>query len=299
MEPMFIQGRALSRLDLDWIREVISSNPDWHRSRISLALCERWQWRNGAGQYKDMAARTLLLKLERRGFIELPARKRVQENRKPSALPGTLPLQLDAPVAVAGRLNQLGPFTIELVQSNQQRALFRNLLRHHHYLSYHRPVGENLQYLIYEGQGRPVACLLFGAAAWKCAPRDQWIGWTAEQRIAGLPGIANNMRFLILPWVCIPNLASWILSRVSQRLSKDWQNKYGHPIWLLETFVDQQRFTGACYRAASWICLGQTQGRSRNDRFHKHGQPIRWIYALALHKKFRQHLKPADEDAAS
>jgi hypothetical protein len=291
MESLVIQGRNLDQLDLDWIRDVIWSNPGWHRSRISLALCERWQWRNAVGQYKDMAARTLLLKLERRGLIQLPPRQRVQENRKPVEPLDGLPLQFDAPATLSGSLKGLGPLAIELVESSQQRSLFRDLLRQYHYLSYHRPVGENLQYLASDGQGRPVACLLFGAAAWKCAPRDQWIGWTAQQREQGLPGIANNMRFLILPWVRIPNLASWLLSQTGYRISQDWLNKYGHKIWLLETFVDQQRFTGACYRAANWLCLGQTQGRSRNDRKHENAQPIRWIYGYPLHQKFRHRLK--------
>lgn len=290
MEPITVQNRVVTAADLEWIRGLISNNPTWHRSKLSIFICEHWNWRNQAGLLKDMAARTFLLKLERRGLLVLPKRKVENRNRKRSVFSIELDLNWQPPASIEGGLAHLQPLVVELVQAKPQRLIFRDLLSRHHYLSYHRPVGENLQYLIRDNQHRVLACVLFGAAAWKCAPRDQWIGWDIQQRIAGLPFIANNMRFLILPWVRVPNLASWILSQVARRVSDDWQKKYGHPIWLLETFVDLERFTGACYRASNWRCLGQTQGRSRNDRFHEHNQPIRSIYAFALHKKFRQHL---------
>jgi len=157
-----------------------------------------------------------------------------------------------------------------------------------HYVS--EPVGENLQYIVTDGQGRLLACLLFGAAAWKCRARDQFIGWSAEQRAQRLHCIANNTRFLILPFVRVPHLASWILGRVLRRVSHDWQQKYGLGIALVETFVEQERFAGTSYKAANWLCLGSTTGRSRQDRYFRLRVPVKDIYVRPLRRDFRREL---------
>jgi hypothetical protein len=174
-----------------------------------------------------------------------------------------------------------------------QRARFAALLHEHHYLSYGRPVGENLQYLVEDARGRPLACVLFGAAAWQCADRDQWIGWDAATRAQQLHLVTNNSRFLILPWVRVPRLASHLLSGIARCLTPDWQAKYGHPIHLLETFVERDRFAGACYRAANWMRVGQTKGRTRQDRAdgEHHLVAIKDIYLYALNLRFRDQLQ--------
>jgi hypothetical protein len=240
-----------------------------------------------------MAARSLLLKLEQRGWIALPPRRRAPFNRmqpKPE-------LPLAGPhVSIHEPLAALRPLSITEVSTGagaQRRPLFQSLLQRHHYLSHRGTVGENLQYLVCDFQGRPLACLLFGAAAWQCADRDRYIGWDACHRAQNLQLLANNTRFLVLPGVGVPHLASWVLSRVSRRLSGDWKAKYGHPIYLLESFVERERFTGACYRAANWVRVGQTKGRTRQDRPDGtwHQASIKDVYLLALHRRFRQQLQ--------
>jgi hypothetical protein len=179
------------------------------------------------------------------------------------------------------------------VQFPAERGLFEALLHHFHYLSYRSPVGENLQYLARERTGRPVACVLLGAAAWQCADRDQHIGWDAATRATHLHLLANNSRFLVMPWVQSSCLASHVLSLVVRRVSADWQRKYGHPLYLLETFVERPRFAGTCYQAANWIRVGQTKGRTRQDAPDgQHYQaPRKDIYLLALHRRFAQRLR--------
>jgi hypothetical protein len=196
---------------------------------------------------------------------------------------------------VVGALNQLLPLRFREVSGPGEREARRQLeaaLHQHHYLGYRSRVGRNLQYWVCDGQDRPLGCVVFGAAAWQCAVRDRWIGWSSAQRARRLGGIVNNTRFLIFHWVRTPHLASHILSRISRRLPRDWQAKYGQPLWLLETFVDRQRFTGACYRAANWICLGQTKGRGRQGPAGVASTSIKDVYVLPLHRRFRPHLCP-------
>ena len=159
-----------------------------------------------------------------------------------------------------------------------------------HYLGFGGAVGENLQYVVRDGQSRPLACLVFGAAAWKCQARDRFVGWTAEQQQQHLGLVANNTRFLILPWVKVPDLGSWILGRVAGRIARDWQSKYGHPVVLLETFVERQRFRGTVYRAANWQPVGVTAGRSRQDRHTCLQVPRKDIYLYPLRRSFREAL---------
>jgi hypothetical protein len=289
MEPQLIQGRRIDSADLAQIRTLLAEHPQWSRWRLSRQLAQHWQWRSSSGQLKDMAARSLLLKLQQRGLIELPARKRAPARRVPqqhfdrfdsvraarleSALASVLPLQL------------------QVVESGQaDYKLFQRYLVQHHYLGYGGPVGENVGYLVRDSQGRELACVLFGAAAWKLAPRDQWIGWSDPQRARALAFIANNSRFLILPWVRIGRLASCLLGQLARRISADWQRKYGHALYLLESFVQVERFAGTCYRAANWIHVGLTQGRTRQDRYNNIQAPIKAVYLYPLHPQARQQL---------
>lgn len=296
-EPTLIQGREIGPPQLEQIRQLLAAHPDWSRRRLSQQLAELWQWRNPAGQIKDMAARTLLLKLEQRGWIALPARRQVPSNRMRAKRVGPLPVPLARGV-VQESLERVLPLDIQEVSAGAAggaRALFEHLLHHHHYLSYRSPVGENLQYLACDRQGRPVACVLFGAAAWQCADRDAYIGWDALQRPRGLHLIANNTRFLIPAWVRVPHLASHLLSRIARRVSRDWQSKYGHPVHLLETFVEVGRFTGRCYQAANWQRVGRTKGRSRQNRpdGRPYRLPLKDIYLYPLHPRFRSRLAGA------
>ena len=239
-----IQGRPVTEQDLRLIRQLLADHPDWHRTRLSQELCRHWDWINARGSYKDMAARALLRKLQERGLIALPAPVRCANNGFRHRRP--VDLAVDQ-TPIAGRLRELLPVRVEPVVTPEQAQLFRRLMQAHHYLGYGGPVGENRRYLAWDRHERPLGGLLFGAAAWRLACRDRFIGWDDACRERGLSRIVNNQRFLILPWVRVPHLASHLLGQVSRRLCRDWQQHYGHPIALLETFVDRRRFRGTCY----------------------------------------------------
>lgn len=275
-----LQGRKISRVEIAEIKTLIEANPLWSRYRLSRVLAQRWQWYAASGELKDMAARTLLLKLHERELIALPERRRAPAVRGPQFSPELFDSLLPEPINA--NLSSLRPLQIHVVGPKQSDYhLFRRYLAQHHYLSFSGPVGENLGYLVRSRAGVDLACLLFGAAAWQCAPRDRWIGWSAEQRAQGLQFIANNSRFLILPWVRVAHLASHILSQIAQRIDADWQGRYHHRIYLLETFVQEDRFQGTCYQAANWIHVGHTTGRTRQSRRHRDNRvhaPLKDIY---------------------
>lgn len=282
-----IQGRLLTKKDIEWIRELIDKNPDWHRTRLSQEICTDWKWVNATGQLKDMACRTMLLKLEQRGYLNLPARR--------SAAGGNVANKYFEPVehskvSIECNLQALIPLTIDVVHSPQALGLFKHLLAEYHYLGFSGSVGENMKYIVYDSLHRPLACLLFGSAAWKTSGRDDWIGWDIRTRQAHLHLLTNNMRFLILPWVKVPHLASHVLGKVSRRISADWMQKYGHPIVMLETFVERNRFRGTCYQAANWHWVGVTQGRSRNDRYNTLNVPVKDVYLYPLVKRAKEML---------
>jgi hypothetical protein len=284
-----IQGRTIGPVDLLSIQRLLAENSQCSRYRISRLLCQLWDWRDPNGQLKDMAARSLLLKLQERGWITLPAKRRASPNRmrhKRVALVdhGTEPIH--------SSLSQLLPLEIrELSRYPEDQALFECLLHRYHYLSHTSAVGLNLKYLVSERRGRPLACLLFGSAAWKCAVRDQFIGWSVIERERALQQITNNTRFLILPWVQVRSLASHVLSRILRQLPADWQRKYSRPLHLVETFVDTSRFVGSCYRAANWIDLGQTTGRTRQDRWSQIQVPPKRVFVYPLRSDFRAALR--------
>jgi hypothetical protein len=283
-EVEILQGRKISSVEIAEIKALIETNPLWSRRRLSRVLAQSWQWHAASGQLKDMAARTLLLKLHERKLIVLPPRRRAPAVRGRPWSPELFDAVPSEPIV--GDLSSLRPLQIRVVGPKQpDYHLFQRYLAQHHYLSYRGTVGENLGYLIRSCAGVDLGCLLFGAAAWQCAPRDRWIGWSAEQRARGLAFIANNSRFLILPWVRVEHLASHILSQIVQRIDADWQRRYHHRIYWLESFVQQDRFRGTCYKAANWIHVGQTTGRTRQSRRYRDNRvhaPLKDIYLYAL-----------------
>ena len=298
LEPGIIQGRFIGKAEIAQVREIIAEHGQWSRRRISEHLAGLWEWRSASGQLKDMAARTLLLKLEERGWITLPARRRAPSNRMKhkAAMSGELTGELFAREDIAEvrcTVPELLPLSIEEISRGKQagkQSVFSGLLEHHHYLSHRGTVGENMQYLVSERQGNPLACVLFGAAAWQCRARDEHIGWNAATRARGLSYVTNNTRFLILPWVRVPHLASHVLGRIARRLSADWQEKYGHPIHLLETFVDTSRFAGTCYRAANWRMAGVTTGRTRQNKTMIPQAAPKAVWLYPLREDFREAL---------
>ncbi len=284
---MLVQGRTVTAEALRLIRRLLATHPAWHRTRLSRHLCEFWNWRAPSGRPKDMACRSLLLKLEARGLLTLPARQRPPVNAFRNRAIGAMPHET---TPVHGPLPALTPLRVEPVGDPDAAALVRCLLARYHYRGYPGQVGESLPYLVAARDGRPLACLLFGAAAWRLAARDAYIGWDGAARRQHLAGVTNNLRFLVLPWVTVPHLASHVLGRVARRIAADWVRRYGHRVVLLETFVDP-RFRGTCYRAANWVYVGQTQGRSRNDRAHQLHVPPKAVYLAPLTPRFRELLR--------
>lgn len=288
MDEVFcVQGRLLRGSDVEAVRSLLSAHPAWSRWRLSRVLCEQWDWRNGAGELKDMAARSLLLKLQDRGLIRLPAKRRTTVNRMKVVRAAEA---FDCtPIECSWK--DLGPLDVrEVSRDKAGRGQLASALSQYHYLGYGGSVGQNLQYTVSDAGGRLLACLVFGSSAWKCQQRDQWIAWNREQREKNLNLTTNNTRFLILPWVRVPHLASGILGQVLQRLSHDWENKYGHPIFLVETFVERDRFKGTVYRAANWIRVGATTGRTRQDQNHDLQRPLKDIYLYPLRRNFQKVL---------
>ena len=284
-ETTRVQGREITKDDIELVRRLIEANPWWNRTRLSRELCLLWDWRSASGQLKDMACRSLLSKLARRGYITLPAGYPYGGSHPPS-IPD-IPHRTN-PISCS--LSNLTPIRIKAVEEDSLLALFKCLLSRYHYLGFHGSVGENMKYMVFDREQNPVACLLFGSAAWKNAPRDRFIGWDAETRKANLYLLTSNMRFLVLPWVRVPHLASHILGMVVRDISEEWVKKYGHPICLLETFVERGRFQGICYQAANWILVGQTRGRSRNDRARTLRVPIKDVYLYPVTRRFRDLL---------
>ena len=281
------RGRAVTPEDVLFIRDLIAQHPRLSRRRLSVKLCEAWQWKQANGALRDMVCRGLLLMLHRGGEIELPAPRQISLNpfvrrEKPQpALVDTTPL--------TGPLGQIRPIELRQVRRTAEEPLFNSLIEHHHYLGYEQPVGEHLKYAVW-AQGRPIACLAWSSAPRHLGSRDRYIGWSAEARRRNIRFIAYNTRFLILPWVQIPHLASHILGRAVLALSPDWEQVYGHPVYFAETFIDPGRFRGTCYRAANWKLLGLTTGRGKDSTSKRPNRSLKEVLGYPLTPNFRDLL---------
>jgi hypothetical protein len=287
MSQFRYRGRAISEEDILYIRSLIECHPGESRRKLSVRLCEAWQWRQANGALRDMVCRGLLLMLERAGQITLPPVSYVRHNPL-SRRARPQPVLIDA-TPIEDRLCDLQPLLLEQVRRTPQEPLFNSLMEQHHYLGYEQPVGEHLKYVLWS-HGRPVACLAWSSAPRHLASRDHYIGWDAAARRSHIRFIAYNTRFLILPWVRVEHLASHILGRMAARISDDWQKLYGHPIYFLETFVDQERFRGTCYRAANWVLLGRTTGRGKQSNSYVPNRSIKEVLGYPLTRRFRELL---------
>jgi hypothetical protein len=293
-----IQGRDLGAAELVGVQSLIDEHPDWSRWRIAKELCQQWGWRTPRGQLKTFAARSLLIKLAERHGLRLPPRREAYCQipwgvRPPQGLAARPLVQ-----RIEGNLASIQPLSWQLAlpqSSERERGLA--YLREYHYLGCNRPVGTHLLYLVQDARGRDLAVHLVGAAAWHCAARDRYIGWSGAARAAGLHRIANHSRFLILPWVGVPHLASHLLGGLTERISCDWPQQHGWRLELLESFVETGRFTGAAYRAAHWQEVGQTTGRTRQEKEHRATAPPKRIWVYGLEEGFRQHLGALDRKA--
>lgn len=282
------RGQEIGSEQIAFLREFICTHATSSRWKLSRQLCEALGWKQANGALRDMVCRGLLLMLERAGQIELPAVRRHIRGQCRTGRPRPETVLIDdTPLMMP--LKTLGPVDIHPVRRTADEPLFNSLMEHYHYLAYEQPVGEHLKYLAW-AQGRPIACLAWSSAPRHLGSRDRYIGWSAEARRRNIRFIAYNTRFLILPWVRVPHLASHILGKVTRALSDDWERMYGHPVYFAETFIDPGRFRGACYRAANWQLLGLTTGRGKNDQTNRPNRPVKEVLGLPLTRRFREYL---------
>jgi hypothetical protein len=287
MAEIRYRGREIGEEEILFIRALIEQYPKESRRKLSTRVCEAWQWRQANGALRDMVCRGMLLTLDRAGEITLPPVRYMPRNplahrtRPQPVLIDTTPIE--------GPLRNLQPLEFEPVRRSAQEPLFNSLMEEHHYLGYEQPVGEHLKYLVW-AEGRPVACLAWSSAPRHIGSRDHYIGWDAAARRSRIRFIAYNTRFLILPWVRVEHLASHILGRMAARISADWQQAYGHPLYFLETFVDPARFRGTCYRAANWVLMGKTTGRGKQSNSYVPNRSIKEVLGYPLTKRFRELL---------
>ena len=286
-------GRNFGAVELDLIRETVRDFSNLSLTELSKTICELLEWKRPTGKLKYEECRAFLEHLRDQGIVILPG-------LRATAAPGPRRVvstsQSDAQDPVTGSAGDFDPLTLHLVQASNRtlNSLFKQYVDRYHYLGYRIPFGAHLRYLVESQQlpGRYLACLQFSSPAWMMAPRDAWIGWSAEQRKRNLQFIVSNSRFLLLPWVQVKGLASKILSLAARRLPQDWQVIYGYRPLLLETLVDRSRFSGTCYKAGNWIHLGATQGRGRMNRDHAvHGQAIKNIFVYPLCRHAREQLR--------
>jgi Domain of unknown function (DUF4338) len=287
-ESVTFCGRTFDPNELELMRQIAQEYSALGVTEIARTLCELLEWTRPGGGLKNHECRQLLERLQAEGFLKLPEVRH---------LGGRGPRRVDVsracsePARVACAASECEPLELVLVEGSAESRRWRALMERYHYLGCRVPFGAHLRYWVRHSD-RELACLLWTSPAWKMQARDEWIGWSDEQRRRNLQAIVNNGRFLILPWVQVKGLASKILALSARQLPRDWETRYGYRPLLLETLVDAARFRGTCYRAANWIPVGQTTGRGRMDRTHQaHGQTPKDIYVYPLVRDARQRLR--------
>jgi hypothetical protein len=279
-------GRDFTFKEIEDIRRIIVENPNNTRASISRIVCQNLTWYKSDGGLKEMSCRVALLRMQKDDLITLPLPRHLHKN---SHLNIKITDATNPKPPILSSVNNLLNLDLQLVISKEQSSLWREFIHRYHYLGYSPLPGAQLRYFILSNE-EILALLGFGAAAWKIAPRDNFIGWSHEQRKKRLHLIVNNARFLILPWVYSKNLASKVLAMVAKRLTHDWNTRYGYSPVLLETFVESNRFYGTCYKAANWIHVGQTKGRGKLDVHNTALLPKKDIFLYLLTPKAKNIL---------
>ena len=290
------RGRDITESELALVRQIVEAHPEGSRRFISKEVCKAWEWRQTNGTLKDMVCRSLLLMLESKGLIKLPPPKcklpnPLADRKRPAKI------EVDQ-TPIECTIDDLSPIHLKQVRRTRSEKLFNSLISEHHYLGYTQPVGEHLKYIAFGGD-RPIACFAWSSAPWYIGARDRFIGWSPETRQKNLHFIINNTRFLVLPWVRVSHLASHLLALSRRRVSPDWESIYNHPILLLETFVDTERFQGTCYKADNWIYVGKTTGRGKLSTSTKPTLSKKAVYVYPLRKDFRKRLTAQCPSASS
>lgn len=282
------RGREIGAAEVNFLRELIAQHPGLSRHALSKKVCQAWNWVQPNGQPRDQVCRSLMLALYRAGHIELPP-PRIRAVNNAIIHRRVAQLEFCDTTPIEGSLASLGPVEIRLVRRAQGEAQFNYLLNQYHYLGFSRPVGEHLKYLVLCGE-RPIACLAWNSGPLKLKLRDAFVGAPRQAYAHNLHFIAYNSRYLIVPWARVPHLASHLLGRIARRISADWQELYHHPIYLLESFVDIERFKGTSYRAANWTCVGRSVGRGTKSKTHDARTSIKELWVYALSKDLRTKL---------
>ncbi len=291
--PCKYRGRVITDADVAFINQLIAAHPTLSRRALSKKLCEAWNWVQPNGALRDMVCRGLMLFLHRAGHIQLPP-TRVTVPNPLAQRPKPAAVSIDR-TPLQGSLQTFRPLRVQQVRRTPQEPLFNSLIEHHHYLGYTQPVGEHLKYLVFV-EDRPIACLAWSSAPRHLGCRDRFIGWSAEARRENIRFLAYNLRFLILPWVRVPHLASHLLGLMARSLPRDWEQVYQHPVYFLETFVEPQQFRGTCYRAANWTVLGRTTGRGKADQTHRVNRSLKEVLGYPLRPDFRRFLSQTTSD---
>jgi hypothetical protein len=285
---LVIRGRVITADELQLIKDLIEQHWAKGRSFISQELCRIWDWRQPNGVYKDQVCRILLRQLERRDLIKLPPRiaGSTNKNRRYYVVPDPPPSFPQH--ALKGKLKEFPSVRLKMVRRTAEEGLWNYFVYRYHYQSYKIIVGAHLKYMAFI-EDVPIACLAWCSSVFRIRCRDQFVGWSQEAKNHNIRFVVNNSRFLILPWIRLRNLASHLLALCARELSIDWQSFYGHPLYLLESFVEAGRFQGTCYRAANWMWLGQTKGYAKKERFHYHGRK-KDVYVYPLIDDYRERL---------
>ncbi len=283
-------GQVIHRDQINEIAVIVDTFPKLSRTELANTICELFSWKRPTGKLKTVECRQFLEHLDSRGIIQLPACKiQYTKQIKPTA---DRTKRTDSQSKISTKLSELSPIVLNRVRDYPQRQLWCEYVDRYHYLGYRIPFGAHLRYFIQSGIDQAsLGCLQFSSPAWRMAARDQWIGWSDEQRRKNLQKIITNSRFLIFPWVRVKNLASSLLSLAVKTVPDDWFDCYGYRPVLMETLVDQKQYKGTCYQAANWVCVGETTGRGRMDRQNQRkGVAVKDIYLYPLSKWFRQEL---------
>ncbi len=287
---MTVCGQEFSPQILQCIQRSVHAQPALSRRALSRRVCEWLNWRTRLGKLKEVSCRVALGKLERRGQIQLPAARPavILPPRRVRAEPETPPEGTPTETS----LEALQPLSLVRIDSADCAVsrVWKQLMNRYHYLGAGPLCGAQIRYLIRSGTGEWLGGLAFSAAAWRLGARDRWIGWGGEARRQHLHRVIANSRFLILPQWRVPHMASHVLGLALRQVSGDWQERYGYEPWLVETFVETQRFAGTCYRAANWIEVGQTTGRGRQDRRHTCAEPVKRVLVYPLRERAREKL---------
>lgn len=280
-------GRDFDEAELRYIQRLVEQSPQLSRAALSRIVCEHLNWRQQNGDLKGVRCRVAMIEMDKAGLLQLPAPRTLSPALRNNAIAHTEKTQVSPNIECP--VHQLSDLSLEIVGA-KDTSLWNEFIDRYHYLGHKTLPGAQMRFIA-RANNQIIACLGFGAAAWKTAGRDRYIGWSAEARAKNLYRVVNNARFLILPWIHSPNLASKLLSLSAKYIQNHWFDRYGYQPVLLETFVELPRFTGHCYKAANWIHVRRTTGRGKMSRDHKVTMPKKDIWLYPLQKNFKHILQ--------